>query len=67
MIRRAGPEDAFVLARLRYDFRVELDPPTEGERDFLERCRRWMTERLTTGNTWQCWLGLEDDEPVGAA
>lgn len=67
MIRPAGPEDATVLARLRYDFRVELDPPTEVERDFLERCRRWMTERLSMGNTWKCWLALEDAAPVGAA
>jgi GNAT superfamily N-acetyltransferase len=67
MIRPAGPEDASVLARLRYDFRVELDPPTEPEPKFLERCRRWMTERLVSGKTWMCWLAVEDGVPLGAA
>jgi GNAT superfamily N-acetyltransferase len=67
MIRAAGPEDASVLARLRYDFRVELEPPAEPEPDFLERCRVWMAERLASGGVWKCWLAEEDGVPLGAA
>ena len=67
MIRPAGPEDASALARLRYDFRVELEPAAEAESEFLERCCRWMAERLASGRAWKCWLALEDGAPVGAA
>jgi GNAT superfamily N-acetyltransferase len=66
MIRQAGPADASMLARLRYDFRIELDPPAEMEREFLERCRQWMADRLARGGAWRCWLALEDGTPVGA-
>jgi GNAT superfamily N-acetyltransferase len=67
MIRAAGPDDASALARLRYDFRVELDSATEAESTFLERCRSWMATRLTSGTAWKCWLAVEADRPIGAA
>lgn len=67
MIRAAGPDDASTLARLRYDFRVELDSATEAESAFLERCRSWMAKRLTSGTTWKSWLAVEDARPIGAA
>lgn len=66
-VRRAGAADATVLARLRYDFRTELDPPTEEELSFLERCRRWMESRLAPGGVWCCWLAEEHDMPLGAS
>jgi GNAT superfamily N-acetyltransferase len=63
-IRRAGPKDADTLARLRYRFRIELDPPTESETAFLKRCTPWMEQRLREG-TWLCWMALADDTAVG--
>ena len=66
VIREAVPEDAAVLARLRYDFRAELDPPVETEVAFLERCRPWMASRLAPGGPWKCWLALENETALGA-
>lgn len=66
VIRKAVPEDAVVLARLRYDFRAELDPPVETEAAFLERCRRWMASRLAPEGVWRCWLALESKAALGA-
>jgi GNAT superfamily N-acetyltransferase len=66
VVREAGPVDALVLARLRYDFRAGLDAPLESEPDFLERCRRWMEDRLATGGAWKCWLADVRGEPAGA-
>jgi GNAT superfamily N-acetyltransferase len=55
-IRRAGPTDAPELARLRYAFRTELDPPTEEESEFVRRCTGWMTASLSPGGAWRCWV-----------
>jgi GNAT superfamily N-acetyltransferase len=63
-IRRATPADASILARLRYAFRVELDPPAELEAQFLERCSRWMAEQLGRG-TWCCWMATHNEVVVG--
>lgn len=67
LIRKAGSSDAPVLARLRYAFRAGLHPPIEGEEAFLERCRRWMVDRLTPGGVWHCWLAEERAVPIGSA
>ncbi len=40
--RPAGPADAPELARLRYDFRVELGEPNEEREVFVARCAAWM-------------------------
>lgn len=63
-IRQAGPEDAGTLASLRYRFRTELDPATEAEHAFLERCEPWMAERLRDG-TWRCWIATLGNTAVG--
>src|SRR4051794_30411416 len=55
-VRRATPDDASSLARLRYDFRVELDPPAEKETVFIDRCARWMARHLGPTDAWRCWL-----------
>lgn len=65
MVRRAGPDDAPALARLRFDFRAEIDPPVEDEAVFLERCRRWMATRLEPRGTWRCWIAGERDTLLG--
>jgi GNAT superfamily N-acetyltransferase len=64
-IRRAGPADAKILAQLRYDFRVELDPPTEPGENFLTRCAGWMSRELAPDGSWRCWLAVLGETPVG--
>ena len=63
-VRRARPEDAPLLARLRYEFRTELDPPTEDEAAFVERCSAWMADQLER-QVWCCWLAVLDEVAVG--
>ena len=64
-IRRAVSADAPRLARLRYDFRRELDPVEEPEDAFLRRCTGWMSDRLQPGGTWRCFVALHRDGMVG--
>jgi GNAT superfamily N-acetyltransferase len=64
-VRRATPEDAAALAKLRYAFRTELDPPLEPESVFLERCAHWMTTHLGSDGGWRCWLAVLGNTPVG--
>ncbi|GIW13485.1 MAG: hypothetical protein KatS3mg062_0924 [Tepidiforma sp.] len=58
-VRRASPEDAAALARLRWEFRVEAGEPVESEAAFLDRAARWMAARLA-GDRWQAWLAEVD-------
>lgn len=64
-IRPATPGDAGELARLRFEFRTELDPPTEAKSDFVERCTRWMLEQLQKGGAWRCWVAVRGETLVG--
>jgi GNAT superfamily N-acetyltransferase len=64
-VRRASREDAPALARLRYNFRTELDSPAEPEAVFLERCKAWMAVRLGPDSAWRCWLAELGGTPVG--
>ena len=63
-LRSAVPDDAPALARLRFAFRADLEPPTEAEGDFLARCTPWMARRLAAGGSWRCWIA-GGAEPVG--
>ena len=65
-IRFASASDALILARLRYDFRSGIDAPVEEAADFIERCRKWMADRLGEGGPWRCWLAERDNQIVGA-
>jgi len=60
-IRRAVPGDARSLARLRYEFRIEIAPPVEPKTKFVARCARWMGARLRRRGAWRCWV-VEDAE-----
>lgn len=58
-IRPAGSADAGELARLRYAFRIAIDPSTEEEGAFRRRCEPWMEERLTDPKTgWRAWVAV---------
>jgi len=64
-IRFAHPDDAAVLAKLRYEFRATTDADVESMSEFLSRCETWMRERLQqTG--WRCWVAEQDQTIVGA-
>ena len=65
IIRLATPEDAPALAELRYQFRAALDPPRESGGEFLERCSRWMRERLLS-RAWRCWVADHEGALVGS-
>jgi GNAT superfamily N-acetyltransferase len=54
-LRRAIASDAGKLARLRYQFRAELGAAEEPEPAFLDRCTRWMADRLQREG-WACWV-----------
>jgi GNAT superfamily N-acetyltransferase len=65
-IRWGRPADAETLARLRYDFRTDLDPPAETPQAFSARCATWMHRQLAPGSSWLCWIAELGDEIVGA-
>ena len=64
-IRIATPEDALVLADLRFHFRVELGEPAEPEAEFRERCARWMADRLAGNPSWRCWVAEGSEDILG--
>jgi len=64
--RAASQSDAAELARLRYALRSSSGKATEPQREFLERCRRWMTDHLKEGSLWQCWVAESGDRLIGA-
>ena len=64
-IRIAARDDAPTLARLRFQFRSELGALVETEEEFVERCTRWMEDRLATDFPWRCWVAEGPDGIVG--
>ncbi|HEU0302430.1 MAG TPA: GNAT family N-acetyltransferase [Longimicrobium sp.] len=66
-IRRAAPDDAPVLARLRFAFRAELGDAVEPEDAFVARCAPWMAERLAGDGPWRCWVAEDEGGIVGHA
>lgn len=65
VVRAAHPADAAELARLRYEFRTELDPPTESQATFVSRCTDWMARELEPGGVWHCWVAILGGTMVG--
>jgi ribosomal protein S18 acetylase RimI-like enzyme len=63
--RRATPDDAPALARLRFEFRTEIKPPAEPEEVFLPRCEAWMRPRLAEDSLWRCWVAVAAGKIVG--
>lgn len=64
-IRPATPADVAELARLRYEFRIELDSPVETEGEFVSRCREWMARQLGPDGVWRCWVAESGSGLVG--
>ena len=63
-VRRAEPRDAHTLARLRYAFRSDYGTAIEAEKDFVERCERWMKQHLDNAS-WHCWVAEIHDSLFG--
>jgi GNAT superfamily N-acetyltransferase len=64
-IRTATGDDARLLARLRYRFRIEHGEPVETEEAFVDRCAGWMADRLGTSPQWRCWVAEQPSGIVG--
>jgi GNAT superfamily N-acetyltransferase len=65
-IRFGCAADAPALARMRLAFRTELGEVSEQSGEFVERCTRWMAERLHEQASWHCWLAEAGDGMLGA-
>ena len=65
-VRSATPDDAAMLAKLRFDLRASLHELREDETAFVERCTRWMSERLSEGDRWRCWIAEREREIAGS-
>ena len=64
-IRLAIATDAPALAELRYTFRSSAGAVSEGESEFVGRCRHWMEKRLREDGPWRCWVAERGHELVG--
>ena len=64
-IRQATPEDAFALARLRYEFRSSHREPSESLDEFARRCAEWMSARLDKDGAWRCWVAEGEGRLAG--
>src|SRR5690349_14901157 len=65
-VRVATPEDAAMLAKLRFDLRASLHELREDETAFVERCTSWMRERLSEPRRWCCWIAEREGAVVGS-
>ena len=65
MVRSATPDDAALLARLRFDLRASLHELREDESEFIARCTRWMSERLNNDGRWRCWIAEREGTVIG--
>jgi ribosomal protein S18 acetylase RimI-like enzyme len=65
-LRRATPDDADELARLRWDFRVEHGTPADRAfADFLDEFRGFATQVLVEDSPWRAWVAEGGDRLVG--
>jgi ribosomal protein S18 acetylase RimI-like enzyme len=64
-IRRAVPDDARALARLRYEFRAGLGSAPEPEDSFVKRCAAWMRGHLAVPGEWYCWIAHDSGAIAG--
>jgi GNAT superfamily N-acetyltransferase len=65
-IRPATVEDADLLARLRWDFRIEGGtPPSTTIAEFVEEMRSFAGDVLADGTAWRAWVAEDGDRLVG--
>jgi len=65
-IRLASRADAALLAKLRFDLRASMHETHEDKDAFIERCTRWMSERLGQDGRWRCWLAEYEGVLLGS-
>jgi GNAT superfamily N-acetyltransferase len=63
-VRAAGLADVESLASIRWEFRSEMDPPTESRPVFTARMVAWLGDRMHDGR-WRAWLAVDGDLAVG--
>jgi ribosomal protein S18 acetylase RimI-like enzyme len=63
-IRRATPDDAAILAQLRWEFRSDRPDVSETHDAFVARSTEWMRAELA-GSTWRVWVAVQNDRIVG--
>jgi ribosomal protein S18 acetylase RimI-like enzyme len=63
-IRRATPDDAAMLAELRWEFRSDRPDVNEPRAAFVARCTEWMRAELA-GPTWRVWVAIQHGRIVG--
>ena len=66
ILREAMPNDAAMLAKLRFELRASLHELREDEAAFVERCVSWMRERLSARRNWRCWIAERDGAIIGS-
>lgn len=65
LIRLATDGDAAELARLRFEFRAEVEPPTEDYEAYVTRATGWMASAIADGR-WLCWVAEDARTIVGS-
>jgi len=65
-VRLAAPDDAALLAKLRFELRASLHELREDETEFRKRCTRWMRERLSERGPWRCWTAEREGIIIGS-
>ena len=63
-IRAATPDDARILAELRWEFRAGRDPAVEERQAFVDRCAAWMASELA-GTAWRAWVAHQSGHIIG--
>jgi GNAT superfamily N-acetyltransferase len=66
-VRRAGPEDAGELARLRWRFRTEEEPEHDEPWESFATWAAPFFRRALSGDRWAMWLATADGRAVGCA
>jgi GNAT superfamily N-acetyltransferase len=64
-VRRASATDAVELGRLRWDSSTEDGPVDVDRGEFLNRCKRFVKDALTSG--WHVWVAEYDGRLVANA
>src|SRR5262245_40342010 len=65
-IRAATSVDWNALAEMRYQFRTEVESPTESKSRFIRRCTSWMKKNFgVESGPWRCWVIYNGKQLLG--